>query len=56
MTKKVFNLVVGIVGGVSAIAVAVVTYVAPENATGINASIPIASTAIVEICSKFVKD
>jgi len=56
MTKKMFNLVVGVVGGISAIAVAVITYVEPTYAAAINASIPIASTAIIEICSKFVKN
>lgn len=56
MSKKTFNLVVGVIGGVSAIAVAVVTYCEPANAAAINASIPIASTAVIEICSKFTKD
>lgn len=43
MSKKVCNLVVGIVGGLSTIAVA------------INASIGIGCTAIIEICGQFVK-
>lgn len=55
MSKKVFALVSGIVGALQAAGVAVVTYVAPENATAINSSIVIAGTAIIEICTKFVK-
>ena len=39
MSKKTFNLITGIVGGVQAIAVAVVTYTAPEYATAINSAI-----------------
>lgn len=31
MSKKVYNLVVGIIGGVSTIAVAVVTFIAPHT-------------------------
>lgn len=56
MNKRTFNLVVGILGGASTIAIAVVTFIQPPYAAAINASIPIASTAIVEICSKFTKD
>lgn len=56
MSRKVYNLVVGIVGGVSTIAVAVVTFFSPAYATAINASIGIAATAAVEICGQFVKD
>jgi hypothetical protein len=55
MSKKVYNLVVGIIGGVSTIAVAVVTFIAPPYAVAINASIGIASTAAIEICGQFVK-
>ncbi len=56
MSKKVFNLVSACIGGVETIAVAVVTYFAPEGATAINASIVIAGTAAIEICSQFVKE
>ena len=56
MSRKIYNLVVGIVGGVSTIAVAVVTYFNPGYATAINASIVIGATAIVESCGQFVKD
>jgi hypothetical protein len=55
MSKKVYNLVIGIVGGISAIAIAVVTFINPSYAECINASIVIGSTAISEICSQFVK-
>jgi len=36
MSKKMFALVSGIVGGLQAIGVAVVTYTSPEYATAIN--------------------
>lgn len=56
MSKKTFKLISAIVGGVEAIAVALVTYFEPSGATAINASIVIAGTAIIEICSQFVKE
>lgn len=52
MSKKTFNLITGIVGGVSTIAV--VTFINPCYAVAINASIGIASTATIEICNQFV--
>jgi hypothetical protein len=55
MSKKTFNLVTGIVGGVQAIAVAVVTYTSPEYATAINGAIVVIGTAVIEACSQFVK-
>ena len=55
MSKKTFQLISGIVGGVQAIAVAVVTYTSPEYATAINGAIVIVGTAIVEVCSQFIK-
>ena len=55
MSKKVYNLVVGVIGGLSTIGVALVTFFNPAYATAINASIGIGATAIVEICSQFVK-
>ena len=55
MSKKTFQLVSGIVGGVQAIAVAVVTYVSPEHATAINGAIVVIGTAVIEVCSQFVK-
>jgi uncharacterized membrane protein YfcA len=54
MSKKTFNLITGIVGGVSTIAIAVVTFINPCYAVAINASIGIASTATIEICNQFV--
>ena len=56
MTKKTYNLIVGVAGGLSTIAVAVVTFFNPSNAVAINAGIGIGSTAVIEICSKFVKE
>ena len=65
MSKKVFALVSGIVGAVQTAAVAIVTYTCPEiaivtytcpeNATVINSCIVVAGTAIIEICTMFVK-
>lgn len=55
MTKKIFALVSGIVGGLQTIGVAVVTYTQPEYATAINSGIVIAGAAIIEICNLFVK-
>lgn len=52
MSEKTFKLVTAIVGGVETIAIGVVTYLAPEGATAINASIVIAGTAIIEICNQ----
>lgn len=56
MSKKTFNLAVGITGGAAAIAVAVVTFCQPAWSTAINAAIGVASTAVTEILSLFVKE
>ena len=56
MTKSVFNLVTGIVGGVSAIASAIVTFFQPSYAPAIVACIGIVDTAVIEGCSLFVKN
>ena len=45
MSKKMFNLVVGVVGGVAAIASAVVTYLNPTYAVQTVAAIGIGTTA-----------
>ena len=55
MTKKVFALVSGIVGALQTIGVAIVTYLATENATAINSAIVVVGAAIIEVCTKFVK-
>lgn len=44
-----------IVGGVQAIAVAVVTYTAPEYSAAINGAIVVIGTAVIEACAQFVK-
>lgn len=56
MSKKTYNLVIGIVGGVAAIASAIVTFCVPGG-TGalIVGAIGIGSTAVCEICNLFVK-
>lgn len=56
MSRKTYNLIVGIIGGVSTIAVAFVTFFNPAYATAINASIGIGATAAVEIVGQFVKE
>lgn len=56
MSKKMFNLVIGVTGGACAIASAVVTYMQPAYAVQIVAAIGIGSTAVTEICSLFVKN
>lgn len=57
MSKKTFELVVTISGAVSAVAIGLVTYFAPQHATAINSSIEIAESALVAICGNFaIKD
>ena len=56
MSKKVFALVSGIIGGLKTIGVAVVTYDNPEYATAINSAIVIAGAAAIEICNLFVTE
>jgi len=56
MSKKVFNLITGIIGAVQTVGVAIVTYINPEYATAINSAIVIAGTAAIEICNLFVKE
>lgn len=55
MSKKVFNLIVGVSGGVAAIAGAIVAHFQPAYTSAIIASIGVAETAVVEVCSKFIK-
>lgn len=56
MSKKVFELIVGISGGIATIACSIVAYLDPAYETAIIASIGVVETAIVEICTKFVKE
>ena len=56
MSKKVFNLIVGITGGIATIASALVAFFNPAYEPAIIASIGVVETAIVEICTKFVKE
>lgn len=55
MSKKVYNLVTAIIGGVEVIAIAIVTFFNPVYAVAINASIGIVGTAAIEVCNQFVK-
>ncbi len=56
MSKKVFNLIVGITGGISTIASAIVSFIQPTYTPAIIGAIGIVDTAIIEICSLFVKE
>ena len=56
MSKKVFNLIVGVSGGIAAIGSALVAYFNPAYEPAIVGAIGIAETAVVEICSLFVKE
>ena len=56
MSKKIFALVSGIIGGLQTIGVAVITYIGPEYAIAINSAIVIAGAAAIEICNLFVKE
>ena len=47
MSKKTFNLITGIIGGVEVIAIAVVTFINPQYAVAINSSIGIVGTAAI---------
>lgn len=55
MSKKMYALVTGIIGGVGAIASAIASYTDPAQATAILAAIPIAITAANEILMLFVE-
>lgn len=55
VSKKTYNFVTGIIGGVQVLAIAIVTYISPENIIAINASIGIVGTAAIEVCNQFVK-
>lgn len=48
------ELVTGIVGGTSTIAIALVTYFKPKHATKINTAIGIVATATIEVCNLFL--
>ena len=56
MSKKVYNLITGIVTGVEAIGVAVITFIDLPAAVAINAAIPIVGTAVLAVCKLFVKE
>lgn len=56
MSKKVYNLITGIVTGLEAIGVAVITFINPPAAVAINAAIPIVGTATLAVCKLFVKE
>lgn len=56
MSKKTFQFVTAIIGGLQTAAVGAVTYFLPENATAINSAIVIVGTAIIEACAQFVKE
>lgn len=55
MSKKTFAIVSGIVGAVQTAAVAVITSFEVPHAAQINSAIVIVGTAIIEVCTLFVK-
>lgn len=55
MSKKTFQFVTAVVGGLQTAAVGAVTYFMPEHATAINGAIVIVGTAIIEACAQFVQ-
>ena len=54
MNKKMATLISTITGAVATIAIALVTFFAPPMAAAVNASISVASTAVVTIVNNFV--
>ena len=54
MSKKLYNLIIGLVGAVGAAGIVLVTYFEPPYAAAINGSIEVATIAVAEICSKFL--
>lgn len=54
MKKRTYNLVVGIVGGITTIASAFVAYFNPQNTVLIISAIGTVNLAITEVCSLFV--
>lgn len=61
MSKNVFDLIAGIIGGVEIIADAVFVYLAAtgtldaKSASAWAGSVTVAGTAAIEICSRFIK-
>ncbi len=55
MSKKVYALIVGVSGGICAIASAIVAFIQPSYTPAIVGSIGIVETAIAEICTLFLK-
>ena len=56
MSSRVFKLISGVITGVEAIALAVVTFIAPPYMVAINAAIPLVGNCIIAVCKLFVKD
>ena len=56
MSKRLYNFIAALVTAISGAAIATVTFIGPEHAAAINASIPIAEGAIIAILSNFKKD
>lgn len=54
MSKKTFNLITGISGGVATITSAVIAYLQPEYTPAIIGAVGIVETTVVEICSLFL--
>lgn len=58
MSKKLFQFVTAIIGGVQTVAIGSVTYFVEDKtmAMEINGAIAVLGTAIETICAKFVKE
>ena len=54
MSRKTFNLITGISGGVATIAGAVIAFIQPPFTPAIVGAVGVVETAIVEICSLFL--
>ena len=54
MSRKTFNLITGVSGGVATMVSAVIAYIQPAFTPAIIGAVGIAETAIVEICSLFL--
>ena len=54
MSKSMYTLIVGCVGGAMTITNAVLAYLQPSNLAQMQACVDIASTAVLAICSRFV--
>lgn len=55
MTKKTLTYITVIAGAVSGVVSATLTYFGVTNSVPINASVDIVATAVIAVCTQFVK-